>query len=98
MPSCGLVFLLYVIYISNPECLSLRFQEAIGSFQNVAKLFRNIASEDVQERKASIFALADSFEGFVLNYSHHHHDESTTKIDIVSNGLGERTCHFARNS
>ena len=96
MPSCGFVFLLYVIY--NPECLSLRFQEGLGLFQNVIKLCRNIASEDIQKRKESIFTIADSFEGFVLNYSHHHLKESTTEINVVSNGLGEWTCHFARYS
>ena len=74
---------------NNTECHYPRFQEAVGLFQNITKLWRNIDSNDVQERKESIFKIADSFEGFVLNYSHHHLSESTPKIEVFFNSLGE---------
>ena len=48
-----------------------------------------------QERRKSIFKMAAAFEKFVLNYSNYHVSESTPQIHIVSNNLGEWTCHFA---
>ena len=91
MASCVLDVSLYVIKI-NTECRSPRFQEALGLFQNTTKLWRRIESDDFQERKKSIFKIAESFEEFVLNYSRHHLSESTTKINVVNNSLGEWTC------
>ena len=97
MASCVLDVSLCVIKI-NTECRSPHFQEALGLFQNTTKLCRNIDSDDFQEQKESIFKIAESFEGFVLNYSRHHLSESTTKINVVNNSLGEWTCLLARNS
>ena len=96
--SCAFDVSLYLITI-NTECRSPRFQGALGLFQNTTKLCRNIDS-DFQERKECIFKIAESFEGFVLNYSRHHLSESTPKKEISSNSLGEWTSqsYLARNS
>ena len=66
-------------------------------FQNITELCRNIDFEDIQEQKESIFRIAVDFEGFVLNYGHHHASKSTLQIDIVSNSLGKWKCHFSRS-
>ena len=65
-------------------------------FKNITELYKGIDIEDVQEqeRRESILRMAVNFEGFVLNYSHHHVSESTPQINIVPNSLGEWACQL----
>ena len=83
-----------MLHKNNTECRSPRFQEAVGLYQNITKLCKNIDSDDLQERKESVFKISESFEGFVLNYSRHHLSKSTPKKEIFSNSLGEWTSHI----
>ena len=45
-----------------------------------------------KEIKGFIFKTLIAFEKFVLNYSHHHVNESTPQIKLISSNLGEWKC------